>query len=258
MNLPQALRPPHDCPPGAEPRAVQGSREGVLVLHGFTGSPWEVAPVTDALQRRGYTVAMPVLAGHAATVHALNETTWHDWLKSAEDALAWLDARCDRVHHVGLSMGCLLTLLIVRQRPPERLGRVALLAPAFLLPRWQRAPLAFFARLGWPEVIGKADPKLANGQKPPGYQAVPLRAVLSFLALQKLVVGDRRPVAALVLHGAADRTIPCAPACAIARRILGPEARIDVVPGAGHLLPRTDAGLDVVAQVVAWLAGETP
>ena len=255
MMLPQSLQTPHGCPPGAEPRAVVGGRTGVLVLHGFTGSPWEVAPVADALQARGYTVAMPVLAGHATTVAALNETTWLDWLKSAEDALAWLDARCEHVHHVGLSMGALLTLLLVRHRPAERLGRVVLLAPALYLPPWQRVAANVCARLGWPQVLGKADPRLANGQKPPGYQAVPLRAMLSFLALQDLVVAQKRPLGALVLHGSADLTIPCQPACAIARRLLGEAALVEIVPNVGHLLPRTDAGPQVEARVVAWLAG---
>ncbi len=253
MNLPQSLQTPHGCPPGAEPQAIAGGREGVLILHGFTGSPWEVAPVCDALARLGYTVAMPVLAGHATSVQALNETNWHDWQKSTEDALAWLDARCDRVHHVGLSMGALLTLLVARNRPPERLGRVALLAPALHLPPWQRVPLAVLARLGWPEVLGKQDPVLANGQKPPCYQAIPLRATQSFLALLDLVVALTPPMPALVLHGSADQTIPCEPACAVARRLLGAAACVEIVANAGHLLPRTDAGPYVVQRVVDWL-----
>ncbi len=253
MILPQSLRPPHGCPPGAEPMAIEGGREGVLVLHGFTGSPWEVAPVAQALAQQGFTVAMPVLAGHATTVHALNETTWDDWLKSAEDALAWLDARCDRVHHVGLSMGTLLTLLIARRRPSGRLGHIALLAPALVLPEWQRVAMGTLARLGWPEVLGKADPLLANGQKSPCYAAVPLRAGASFLALMDLVVAQTPPMRALVLHGSADVTIPCARATAIARRLLGSEAIVHIVPKAGHLLPRTDAGPQVVQEVVDWL-----
>ena len=254
MNLPQCLKVPPGCPLGAEPRARVQGREGVLILHGFTGSPWEMAPVCLALEARGYTVAMPVLAGHATVVQALNETTWQDWLQSAEDALAWLDDHCDVVHHVGLSMGALLTLLLVRQRPQERLGRVVLMAPAICMPSWQRLSIAAFAHLGWPAVLGKEEPILANGQKQPGYQAIPLRAAASFLALQDLVVAEARPLPALVLHGARDLTIPCEPACKLMARLLGPQADIRRIAGAGHLLPRTDAGPLVIQQVVDWLA----
>ena len=252
MSLPQSLQTPRGCPPGAEPRAVVQGRTGVLILHGFTGSPWEVAPLSDALQARGYSIAMPVLAGHATTVNALNETTWHDWLKSAEDALAWLDARCDRVHHVGLSMGALLTLLLVARRPAERLGHVALLAPALYVPPWQRRVVTLLGRLGWPEVLGKEEPLLSTGLKPPGYQALPLHAAQSFLQLIDLTVAQARPGPALVLHGSADITIPGAPACAIARRILGPSARVQILDGAGHLLPRTDAAPQVLQEVMDW------
>jgi carboxylesterase len=255
MNLPQSLVVPHGCPPGAEPRARVQGREGVLILHGFTGSPWEMAPVCDALEARGYTVAMPVLAGHATAVQALGETTWQDWLQSAEDALVWLDGHCDVVHHVGLSMGALLTLLMARQRPQERLGRIALLAPAICMPPWQRVVILAFARLGWPTVLGKEDPILANGQKPPGYQAIPLRAAASFVALQDLAVAEARPLPALVLHGTLDLTIPCEPACARIPQLLGAQARVERIAGAGHLLLRTDAGPQVIQRVVSWLEG---
>ena len=114
--------------------------------------------------------------------------------------------------------------------------------------------MSALARVGWPEVLGKQDPVLANGQKPPCYQAIPLRAAASFLALLDLIVAENRPAEALVLHGSADTTIPCRPACAIARRMLGDLARVEIVPDAGHLLPRTDAGPRVVHQVISWLA----
>ncbi|MCH9682512.1 MAG: esterase, partial [Deltaproteobacteria bacterium] len=37
---------------------------GVLLLHGLTGTPYDIAPFADALAERGFAVRGPLLAGH--------------------------------------------------------------------------------------------------------------------------------------------------------------------------------------------------
>lgn len=256
LSLPQCLQTPPGCPPGAEPLAHLGDRTGVLLLHGFTGSPWEVRPIADALARLGHTVALPVLAGHATSLRALNETTWQDWLQSAQDALDWLDARTDRIHIIGLSMGALLALLLANRRPPERAGQLVLLAPALCLTDWQTLAMELSGRLGWPELLGKEDPHLP--QNPPGYQGIPVRATLSFLQLQRVVRQTIQPQTALVLHGEADQTISCDLAGKLAQPLLVmPGSELRRIPQVGHLLPRTVAGPRVVQDVLEWLDRET-
>ena len=50
------------------------------------------------------------LAGHGTTPQDLNETKWQDWYKAVSDGVYRLQAGCDRVSIVGLSMGGLLTI----------------------------------------------------------------------------------------------------------------------------------------------------
>jgi len=221
----------------------------VLILHGFTGSPWEVRPLADALVRAGLTVAMPLLAGHGTSVHALDETHWQDWLNTARQALAWLDQHCDRVHLAGLSMGALLCLLLAQERSPEQTGALLLLAPAFDLAPWQRLVIRGLAGLGWPAVLGKKYPLLPNGARPPGYQALPLRASRSFLELTEIVkivvLAGQQPI--LAMHGTADRTIPHGLAKRRARELLGDRHTWHSVPGSGHLLLRDRCAAEVLA-----------
>ena len=66
---------------------VRGGPRGVLCLHGFTGTPFEVRPLAEALAGRGYTVLAPQLAGHCGTMAELVRTGWPDWLASASAAL---------------------------------------------------------------------------------------------------------------------------------------------------------------------------
>src|SRR5580704_15003176 len=49
---------------GAEAFSAPGGPDGVLVLHGFTGSPFSMRPLADKLAEAGYAVELPRLPGH--------------------------------------------------------------------------------------------------------------------------------------------------------------------------------------------------
>ena len=52
---------------------------GVVLVHGFTGTPYEVRYLGEQLWRAGLSAAAPLLPGHGTTVSELEHTTWHDW-----------------------------------------------------------------------------------------------------------------------------------------------------------------------------------
>ncbi len=99
------------------PFYLPGGDTGVLLIHGYTGSPTEMRWVGDYLHARGMTVAGPLLPGHGTTPEAMNRCRWTDWTGHVESALADLRARCRRVFVAGLSMGSLLTLYLAQQHP---------------------------------------------------------------------------------------------------------------------------------------------
>ncbi len=87
-----------------------GGPTGVLVIHGFTGSPQSMRPIASAMAAAGHTVEMPLLPGHGTTVDDMLTTGWADWTAAVETAYLDLAARTDRVVVSGLSMGGSLTL----------------------------------------------------------------------------------------------------------------------------------------------------
>jgi carboxylesterase len=91
--------------PEAAPFAADGGPVGVLVLHGFTGSPRTVRPWAAHLAEAGLTVRAPLLTGHGADWQNLAKTGWTDWYASAERAFMELYACCDQVFVAGISMG---------------------------------------------------------------------------------------------------------------------------------------------------------
>ena len=96
--------------PDPSPFFLEGGSTGVLLIHGFTGSPPEMRLVGDYLHERGFTVLAPLLPGHGTSVEEMNQCKWTDWTGYAEGALTTLQVRCDTVFVGGLSMGSLLTI----------------------------------------------------------------------------------------------------------------------------------------------------
>ena len=99
------------------PFFLEGGPVGVLLIHGFTGSPPEMRLIGDYLHQRGFTVSGPLLPGHGTTVEDMNRCRWTDWTGQAEAALGDLQSRCATTFVGGLSMGSILTLYLAAQHP---------------------------------------------------------------------------------------------------------------------------------------------
>ena len=103
--------------PTAEPFFLPGGKVGVLLVHGFTGTPKEMRWMGEDLNNNGYSVLGIRLAGHATTPEDLARTRWQDWLASVEDGLNFLRG-CTRQQFVmGLSLGGVLSLLAATRYP---------------------------------------------------------------------------------------------------------------------------------------------
>ena len=101
--------------PVCEPVDARGNDCGVLLLHGFTGSPSHMRKLADGLAQKGYTVKSIVLPGHAATESDMAKADWQQWLQAAKEATLELMGRCKTVTVCGLSMGGVLALLVAEQ-----------------------------------------------------------------------------------------------------------------------------------------------
>ena len=91
--------------PGAEPYSHQGGPTGVLLCHGFTGSPGSLRPWAEYLAAEGLTVSLPRLPGHGTTWQEMNRTRWEDWYAEVDRAFGELQATSDDIFLMGLSMG---------------------------------------------------------------------------------------------------------------------------------------------------------
>jgi carboxylesterase len=96
--------------PGAEPFEHAGGPVGVLLCHGFTGSPQTLRAWAEYVAGQGFTVSLPRLPGHGTTWQDLARTGWQDWYAEVDAAFGALASRCEQAFVFGLSMGGCLAL----------------------------------------------------------------------------------------------------------------------------------------------------
>lgn len=114
--------------PGCEPFYLERGPTGVLLIHGFTGTPREMRWLGEYLAEQGLTVLGVRLVGHATTLEDMEPTTWHDWWSSVKEGYADLSRRCEQVFVMGLSLGGMLTLHLGAHYP-DVAGLVAMSVP---------------------------------------------------------------------------------------------------------------------------------
>lgn len=102
-------------------------QEYCVLLHGFTGDPTELEPLSEALRDSGYQVSVPSLAGHDGTYSGLSGISFEEWIESAEKPLEKA-LRLGPVHLIGFSMGALIAAILASRQPVTSL---TLLSPAF-------------------------------------------------------------------------------------------------------------------------------
>jgi carboxylesterase len=123
-----------------DPFFFSGDDHGVLLIHGFSGGPFEVRDLGGELAAAGRTVLGVRLPGHDGAPEALAVVRWADWLAVVTQAHADLAARCRRVSVVGYSLGGALAIMLAAQRPLHQLALLA--TPMRLAGAWRMNLLA--------------------------------------------------------------------------------------------------------------------
>lgn len=94
---------------------------GCLCIHGFTGAPFEVAPLVQYLQERtNWRFVVPTLPGHGDKLD-LKGVQYKEWLDHADKALQNLMETCDKIYVIGFSMGGLIASYLAAHYPVDKL-----------------------------------------------------------------------------------------------------------------------------------------
>ncbi|MFF0966688.1 alpha/beta hydrolase [Streptomyces sp. NPDC003703] len=210
--------------PGAEPFRHEGGEVGVLLCHGFTGSPQSLRPWAEYLSGHGLTVSLPLLPGHGTRWQDMQVTGWQDWYAEVDRELRVLGERYAQVFVAGLSMGGALALRLAAKHG-DAVSGVVVVNPANKVHGLSAYALPV-ARHLVRTTKGIASDIAREDSAELGYDRVPLHSAHSLRTFFRLVDGELPQVTQplLLLRSPQDHVVPPADSA----RILGRVSSVDV------------------------------
>ncbi|MEQ9715205.1 MAG: alpha/beta fold hydrolase [Candidatus Asgardarchaeum sp.] len=183
---------------------------GILLIHGFSGSPGEMKPLGEYLADRGFTVNCILLPGHCTSPDDMNTKKWQDWANAVENGYKELqDMGIKNVFVCGLSMGGVLTLYL-GEKYTDVSGLIPMAAPVEIK-NWKLTFLPLlkhFKKFITKETAVK-EAKEEYELKHFSYDVVPLSALHELLKLLKVVRKNLHKISAptLIIHSRSDELV---------------------------------------------------
>jgi carboxylesterase len=232
-----------------------GKKPTVLALHGFGGTPLEVALVTDIARELGHDTLAPLLPGHGTHAEDLARTSFDDWSRAARAALESVSSPESPAIVAGLSMGAVVALGLAEDLP-DRVQALVVMANAIRLPfPFPSLALELVDRLGVPDfAVPKPSPDIGDPEARKThltYSSQPVRAAVTLMkagaAVERRLDRVRCPV--LIIHGKKDRVCPVSNAERVARLLASKDKTVVILPKSHNILTR-DLERDLVANQV--------
>lgn len=220
--------------PGAEPFRFDRGDNGVLMVHGFSGSPASLRPMGGWFAEQGVSVVGVRLPGHGTTLEDFAGRSWTEWSKAVADGLEELRERCSRVLVLAQSFGAALAVRLAAGHPRE-VDALALLNPYLFDARLLIVPVARLVKRSTKPV---GDDIATPGITELAYARIPMPAVVQMAELQRLARRDLRHVEApaVVFRSTRDHVIPRANARRVFEALGSARKELVECPNSFHVI----------------------
>ncbi len=205
---------------------------GCLLIHGFTGSPYEIEPLAEHIkQTTDWKVVTPILPGHGKVLN-LKGVSKKDWVECAEEALKTLLEECEEVYVVGFSMGGIIAGYLAAKYPIKKL--VLLSAAAYYVnPKQLLTDVKIMLADGVKGQLRENELYVRYKKK---ITQTPLKATIEFRRL----VRELRPnlqkinIPTLIIQGECDGIVPIKSAHYLYKKIPAEEKKLCFLPLSKH------------------------
>ncbi len=82
----------------------------VVLVHGWSSTPYEMRVLGEQLQEQGFGVDAPLLSGHGLRPECLENVTWQQWVRDVQKAVTRVKKQYKKVYVGGMSIGGNLSL----------------------------------------------------------------------------------------------------------------------------------------------------
>lgn len=207
---------------------------GCLIIHGYTGGPYEVAPLATYLKAEtGWHVEVPTLPGHGRRLNLENAS--HElWIIAAENALIQMKEKYDDIYLIGFSMGGMIAAYLAAK---YKVAKLVLLATS--------GKFLSFKQIGIDLGDMIADGIRGNLNKNRVYihyrdklKTVPFKANIEFLKLVRFTRRHLKDVEApvLIAQGQQDGMVPYKTAYFLDKEITSARKEVVFFERSKHLI----------------------
>lgn len=239
-----------------------------VLVHGFTGSPWELGELPEAFARAGVAPEVLTLPGHATSVEELAGTCWEDWCEAVDAGVERARTHGLPVFLLGMSLGGLLVLrAAARVQSAAPLAGVLTLGIPLQLDLPTRVVLraCLFAGNSLPNWrLRKSDgadilePEAHRSS--PNYGYNPLRAARwlehGATVVRALLPSFRAPL--LAVHGAQDHVADPRGSEELVRSVRSSDVTLLRLPRSAHGVARDYERFQLYSAVERWLLAHRP
>ncbi len=198
-------------------------KRACLLLHGFTGGPYELQPLADHLASRGWTCRVPTLPGHDGPLRDLYRTRYEEWVLAAAAIAAEMTERHGSIDLVGFSMGGLIAAYLANRFPVRRLALLSAAVHYVSPARFVRNAV---------RVMRDGETRVLRSKR-----ETPVGAVIEFAKLVRTLKPEfaRLTTPTFIAHGELDEVVHPRSAIYIASRVKG-EKTMTVYPQSRHMI----------------------
>ncbi|OZI10984.1 lipase [Bacillaceae bacterium SAS-127] len=216
---------------GAEAFYFEGNDIGILLSHGFIGTPQSVRFLGESLAAKGFTVLAPRLKGHGTHYLDMEKCTHEDWYESFKEGYHALKARGKRVFLMGQSMGGTLTLKLASEY--KDIEGIITINAALTIPELEylkKAPAPRFIEEGAPDIKAKHVDEIT-------YDKAPVRAIRELQSLMVEVPSklSNIKVPALCIKSFIDHVVPPENTTFIYKYISSKSKQLVTLPNSYHV-----------------------
>ncbi|MDQ6717989.1 MAG: alpha/beta fold hydrolase [Gemmatimonadota bacterium] len=230
----------------------------MLLLHGFGDTPQTLSYLACGLNAAGYGVHAPLYPGHGTSVAEFFSSTANEWIASARSALDRMQAGCESVSIVGLSMGAAIGAILAAES--ANIDCLVLIAPYLRIPFWAR--IALRARWIWDPFVGEIEARSPRSvqdrserDKSLGYGVVNGATMAELARVVRKARSSLPTVTAptLVIQSREDPRVAPKMASKALERIGAKEKRLVWTKTGGHVLTVDFGRDDVIADTIDWI-----
>lgn len=223
------------------------NQELVIIIHGFAGNRWEIEPLANALEHKGYNVLTPMLPGHSVSNKRMEKATALEWIEVIEKMVKQAIAENKKVHMIGFSMGAMIAAIMAHR---NQVSTLVLLSPAVyvLSPHLLRMKIADFYQS---KRRIRSMASQTDSQKAAFIRSVPVSNFFQFYKIvrQAKSIFQQISVPLCIIHGQKDVTADPRSSQLIYSVATSKNKELHYLPQSGHQLCR-DCEIDSVTQTV--------